>query len=118
MKKRHREVVNPFSIKTKKNRPDQSPVEHIKHASTQDETQRGRNRQPPIRSRDDAVGDGAACFRRTLDDRKQRLGDTHVASIERAEQKRRFTILAVKKNGGGSPRRGKGVNANPTPIPV
>jgi RHS repeat-associated protein len=30
----------------------------------------------------------------------------------------RFTILAVKKNGGGSPRRGKGVNANPTPIPV
>jgi hypothetical protein len=31
---------------------------------------------------------------------------------------RRFTILAVKKNGGGSPRRGKGVNANPTPIPV
>jgi hypothetical protein len=74
MKKRHREVVNPFSIKTKKNRPDQSPVEHIKHASSQDETQRGRNRQPPIRSRDDAVGDGAACFRRTLDDRKQRLG--------------------------------------------
>jgi hypothetical protein len=34
------------------------------------------------------------------------------------EKKRRFTILAVKKNGGGSPRRGKGVNANPTPIPV
>jgi hypothetical protein len=30
----------------------------------------------------------------------------------------RFTILAVKKDGGGSPRRGKGVNANPTPIPV
>ncbi|MEI7820487.1 MAG: hypothetical protein WCK55_06180 [Verrucomicrobiota bacterium] len=87
MKKRHREVVNPFSIKTKKNRPDQSPVEHIKHASSQDETRRGRNRQPPIRSRDDAVGDGAACFRRTLDDRKQCLGDTHVASIERAAQK-------------------------------
>ena len=30
----------------------------------------------------------------------------------------RFTVLAVKKDGGGSPRRGKGVNANPTPIPV
>jgi hypothetical protein len=36
----------------------------------------------------------------------------------RALKKGRFTILAVKKNGGGSPRRGKGVNANPTPIPV
>jgi hypothetical protein len=35
-----------------------------------------------------------------------------------APENGRFTILAVKKNGGGSPRRGKGVNANPTPIPV
>jgi ankyrin repeat protein len=46
---------------------------------------------------------------------KQAIGESH---LDTAEHLRRFTILAVKKNGGGSPRRGKGVNANPTPIPV
>ena len=40
------------------------------------------------------------------------------SSGRHAQKLGRFTVLAVKKDGGGSPRRGKGVNANPTPIPV
>ena len=54
MEKRHREVMHLLGIEAEKNRPDQTPVEHIEHKLSEDELRRGcknvgpTNRRPHI----------------------------------------------------------------------
>ena len=43
MQKRHRKMMHTLRIEAEKNRPEQTPVKHIEHARSQDETRRDLN---------------------------------------------------------------------------